>query len=86
MPKGQKQIDWTAENDARLILTILAVENIHPNCENVAAAFGESEPDIIIKLTINFPTRTDLTTTNRRLRQRHGHRQPSESPAQESRR
>lgn len=42
MPKGQKQIEWTAENDARLILTILAVENVHPNCEKVAAAFGES--------------------------------------------
>ncbi|CAD6575007.1 MAG: hypothetical protein ASARMPREDX12_007059 [Alectoria sarmentosa] len=42
MPTGQKAIDWTAENDARLILTILAVENIHPNCENVAAAFGGS--------------------------------------------
>lgn len=41
MPKGQKLIDWTAENDARLILTILAVEDIHPNCERVAAAFGE---------------------------------------------
>lgn len=40
MPKGQKLIDWTAENDARLILTILAVEDIHPNCERVAAAFG----------------------------------------------
>ena len=42
MPKGHKQIDWTAENDARLMLTILAVENVHPNCEAVAAAFGES--------------------------------------------
>ena len=41
MPKGQPLINWTAENDARLILTILAVENIHPNCENVAAAFGK---------------------------------------------
>lgn len=42
MPTGQKLIDWTAENDAKLFLTILAVENVHPNCENVAAAFGES--------------------------------------------
>lgn len=42
MPKGQKLIDWTPENDARLMLTILAVENVHPNCEAVAAAFGES--------------------------------------------
>ena len=42
MPKGQKLIDWTSENDARLMLTILAVENVHPNCEAVAAAFGES--------------------------------------------
>ena len=41
MPKGQKLIDWTAENDARLILTIIAVENLHPNCEAVAKAFGE---------------------------------------------
>lgn len=41
MPKGQKLIDWTAENDAKLMLIILAVESIHPNCENVAAAFGE---------------------------------------------
>lgn len=41
MPKGQKLIDWTADNDAKLMLTILAVENIHPNCEKVAAAFGE---------------------------------------------
>ena len=44
MPKGQKIIEWTAENDARLLLTILAVENIHPNCEAVAAAFGKSYP------------------------------------------
>ena len=41
MPKGQKFIDWTPENDAKLLVTILAVENVHPNCENVAAAFGE---------------------------------------------
>lgn len=41
MPTGQKAIDWTAENDAKLFLTILAVENVHPNCEAVAAAFGE---------------------------------------------
>lgn len=41
MPKGQKLIDWTAENDAKLMLTILAVENVKPNCENVAKAFGE---------------------------------------------
>ena len=40
MPTGQKVIDWTAENDAKLFLTILAVENVHPNCEAVAAAFG----------------------------------------------
>ena len=44
MPKGQKLIDWTPENDARLILTIIAVANIHPNCEAVAAAFGELYP------------------------------------------
>lgn len=42
MPKGHKLIDWTPEKDARLMLTILAVENVHPNCEAVAAAFGES--------------------------------------------
>ena len=42
MPKGHKLIDWTAENDARLMLTTLAVENVHPNYEAVAAAFGES--------------------------------------------
>ena len=42
MPKGQKLIDWTPENDARLVLTILAVENLHPNCEAVASAFGTS--------------------------------------------
>ena len=41
MPKGQKAIDWTPENDARLLLTILAVENVHPNYEAVATAFGE---------------------------------------------
>ena len=41
MPKGQKLIDWTPENDARLMLTILALENIHPNCEAVASAFGK---------------------------------------------
>ena len=41
MPKGQKLIDWTPENDAKLFLTILAVENVHPNSENVAKAFGE---------------------------------------------
>ena len=42
MPKGHKLIEWTAENDARLMLTVLAVENLHPNYEAVAAAFGES--------------------------------------------
>ena len=42
MPKGHKLIDWTPENDARLMLTILTVENVHPNCEAVAAAFGKS--------------------------------------------
>ena len=42
MPKGQKLIDWTPENDARLVLTILAVKNLHPNCEAVASAFGKS--------------------------------------------
>lgn len=41
MPKRQKAIDWTPANDARLILTILAVENVHPNCEAVATAFGK---------------------------------------------
>ncbi|KAM0800330.1 hypothetical protein BDR22DRAFT_963290 [Usnea florida] len=40
MPTGQKLIDWTPENDAKLFLTILAVENVHPNCEAVASAFG----------------------------------------------
>lgn len=41
MPKGQKLIDWTPENNAKLMLTILVIENIYPNCEKVAAAFGE---------------------------------------------
>ena len=40
MPR--KLIDWTPQNDARLILTILAVENLHPNCEAIASAFGKS--------------------------------------------
>ncbi|KAF6238768.1 hypothetical protein HO173_003275 [Letharia columbiana] len=39
-PKGQELIDWTPENDAKLMLTILVVENVYPNCEKVAAAFG----------------------------------------------
>ena len=41
MPKGQKTIDWTEANDARLLLTIVAVENIRPNHQKVAAAFGK---------------------------------------------
>ena len=41
MPKGQRLIDWTPVNDARLILTIMAVEDLHPNCDAVAKAFGE---------------------------------------------
>ncbi|KAF6217878.1 hypothetical protein HO133_006290 [Letharia lupina] len=46
MPKGQKLIDWTPENDAKLMLTILVVENIYPNCEKVAAAFGSDSSSI----------------------------------------
>lgn len=42
MPKGVKTIDWTAENDAKLLLTIIAIENVSPNYEKVAAAFGKS--------------------------------------------
>ena len=60
MPKGQRQIEWTAENDARLILTILAVENVHPNCEKVAAAFGESISDT--KSTLSPLPLTSQTT------------------------
>lgn len=44
MPKGQKTIDWTPANDARLLLTIVAVENLHPNHEKVATAFGKFSP------------------------------------------
>ena len=60
MPTGQKLIDWTAENDAKLFLTILAVENVHPNCEAVASAFGEPPP-LPPKHTLLFP-HTDHTT------------------------
>ena len=41
MPKGQKLIDWTPKNNAKLMLTILVIENIYPNCEKVAVAFSE---------------------------------------------
>jgi len=42
MPKGQKAIDWTEANDIKLFLTIMAVENIHPNPKKIAEAFGTS--------------------------------------------
>ena len=40
MPKGVKAITWTPDNDARLFLTILAVENVKPNLKKVAEVFG----------------------------------------------
>ena len=60
MPTGQKLIDWTPENDAKLFLTILAVENVHPNCEAVASAFGE-QPHLPSKHSLLFP-HTDRIT------------------------
>ena len=60
MPTGQKLIDWTPENDAKLFLTILAVENVHPNCEAVASAFGQ-QPQLPSKNSLHFQ-HTDHTT------------------------
>ena len=60
MPTGQKLIEWTPENDAKLFLTILAVENVHPNCEAVASAFGE-QPHLPSKHSLSF-SHTDRTT------------------------
>lgn len=85
MPKGQKLIDWTPENDVRLMLTILALENIHPNCEAVASAFGKphhnhtTNPPSTKKSIIN--TDHEYLHTYRRRRQRNGHLQPPQSPA-----
>lgn len=59
MPKGHKAIDWTPANDAKLLLTILSVENIHPNYAAVAAAFGEFHTRPKSHLTIKSLTDAD---------------------------
>lgn len=41
MPKGHAAIHWTAENDSKLFLTVLAVHNIQINYVSVAKAFGQ---------------------------------------------
>ena len=82
MPTGQKLIDWTPENDAKLFLTILAVENVHPNCEAIAAAFGEQSL-LLSKRSLVF-LHTDHH--HRWPRQRNGHHQPPKPPSQKGRR
>ena len=44
MPKGQPAVRWTAELDAKLLLTIIAVQNIQIDYDAVAKAFGKSSP------------------------------------------
>jgi len=41
MPTGQKTIVWTAANDERLLLSILAVHNIKVDGPSVAKVFGK---------------------------------------------
>lgn len=50
MPKGQTIINWTAENDAKLFLTVLAVQKIQVDYENVAKAFGKPEVFCLCRL------------------------------------
>lgn len=44
MPKGQAAVRWTAELDGKLLLTIIAVQNIQIDYDAVAKAFGKSSP------------------------------------------
>jgi hypothetical protein len=41
MPTGQKTIVWTAANDERLLLSILAVHSIKVDAPSVAKVFGK---------------------------------------------
>lgn len=41
MPKGQKIIDWTPENESKLLHTIMAVHDVKVDYDKVAAAFGK---------------------------------------------
>jgi hypothetical protein len=45
MPKGQKIVDWTPENEAKLFHTIIAVHDIKVDNAKVAKAFGKFYPD-----------------------------------------
>ncbi|MCJ1426391.1 hypothetical protein MMC29_004294 [Sticta canariensis] len=49
MPKGQPLITWSAENDLKLFLTVLAVQKIQVDCAAVAKAFGSNVPGSCIQ-------------------------------------
>lgn len=42
MPKGQAAVRWSPELDGKLLLTIIAVQNIQIDYDAVAKAFGRS--------------------------------------------
>jgi hypothetical protein len=44
MPKGQKQISWTHENETKLFLCIIAAHDIKVDYNKVAKAFGNLPP------------------------------------------
>lgn len=44
MPKGQAAVRWSPELDGKLLLTIIAVQNIQIDYDAVAKAFGGCSP------------------------------------------
>ncbi|KAI9875733.1 MAG: hypothetical protein M1830_008063 [Pleopsidium flavum] len=49
MPTGQKTIVWTAENDERLLLSIMGAHNITVNYDKVAQVFGNNIAPSVIR-------------------------------------
>lgn len=62
MPKGQKFVDWTPENDKKLFLTVLAVNNVQIDYAKVAAAFSKFEMPILVTFQCWFllPARSQV--------------------------
>lgn len=49
MPQGQAAVTWSAENDVKLFLTVLAVQGIQVDYAAVAKAFGPNVPGSCIQ-------------------------------------
>ena len=67
MPTGQKTIIWTAANDERLLLSILAVHNVTVDSATVAKVFGKTALSVSYYNVVISPSYMTLLWSQRQV-------------------